>query len=557
LYDELVRKNKQLKLAQRKNNELDDHENSSVQYSWDVTAATWGGSTAHTMESEGMSMYSTEDFDTTKETASQQEEEVEHGAVHPQRYTGRRYTYEVQGHMPKGPGGEGVSAEDETTSRETYTVNSVPVSVERHTPRHFDGIQRPTVNTPPTDQQLTPRSAGKKRRLDHPDVEEWPQQYYEPGLVPFPQQHPTMPMREEASLNSSFNIWGGQVASNPVVSSEFQQLQRQLADSTNMCSELLRSQVQLIGMVSQRMGEGGSLYTPGVWGYSPYYNTPGVGYQQNRPSLSSLDQYMQQLQGYHRSLQTARDQLAAQQNVASGSTFPAFGSDSINLPPPPPSMQQPVGLFGSPVNTQNMGPPLFPTSTQAAKPFVSPKFNFSPSSTAQKPLHKEQTSMFHPGASGRQSGRGHKLADGHLSVSHQMTQPTASPLRVKSKAHSGHGAVAQNKVKSAETLSVPGKPKEKASKPVSRPQPDMYTTMAERSRQLAMEEFKAEAQGGTKVPPKSHSAHKLDETVDREEDSESSMPCSLPGDMEAGRSKRYGPYSVFFVYNSYSSISLQ
>ena len=60
-----------------------------------------------------------------------------------------------------------------------------------------------------------------------------------------------------------------------------------------------------------------------------------------------------------------------------------------------------------------------------------------------------------------------------------------------------------------------------------------------------MEEFKAEAQGGTKVPPKSHSAHKLDETVDREEDSESSMPCSLPGDMEAGRSKRYGPYSVF------------
>ena len=231
--------------------------------------------------------------------------------------------------------------------------------------------------------------------------------------------------------------WGGQVASNPVVSSEFQQLQRQLADSTNMCSELLRSQVQLIGMVSQRMGESGSLYTPGVWGYSPYYNTPGVGYQQNRPSLSSLDQYMQQLQGYHRSLQTARDQLAAQQNVASGSTFPAFGSDSINLPPPPPSMQQPVGLFGSPVNTQNMGPPLFPTSTQAAKPFVSPKFNFSPSSTAQKPLHKEQTSMFHPGASGRQSGRGHKLADGHLSVSHQMTQPTASPLGLKSKAHSG------------------------------------------------------------------------------------------------------------------------
>ena len=71
-----------------------------------------------------------------------------------------------------------MSAEDETTSRETYTVNSVPVSVERHTPRHFDGIQRPTVNTPPTDQQLTPRSAGKKRRLDHPDVEEWPQQYY-------------------------------------------------------------------------------------------------------------------------------------------------------------------------------------------------------------------------------------------------------------------------------------------------------------------------------------------------------------------------------------------
>ena len=78
----------------------------TLRYSWDVTAATWGGSTAHTMESEGMSMYSTEDFDTTKETASQQEEEVEHGAVHPQRYTGRRYTYEVQGHMPKGPGGK-------------------------------------------------------------------------------------------------------------------------------------------------------------------------------------------------------------------------------------------------------------------------------------------------------------------------------------------------------------------------------------------------------------------------------------------------------------------
>ena len=64
-------------------------------YSWDVTAATWGGSTAHTMESEVMSMYSTEDFDTTKEMGSQQEEEGDDTLL-PERFASDHYPYQVQ-----------------------------------------------------------------------------------------------------------------------------------------------------------------------------------------------------------------------------------------------------------------------------------------------------------------------------------------------------------------------------------------------------------------------------------------------------------------------------
>ena len=42
-------------------------------YSWDVTAATWGGSTAHTMESEG-SEYSAEGFDTSRDVGEHGED---------------------------------------------------------------------------------------------------------------------------------------------------------------------------------------------------------------------------------------------------------------------------------------------------------------------------------------------------------------------------------------------------------------------------------------------------------------------------------------------------
>ena len=45
-------------------------------YSWDVTAATWGGSTAHTMESEG-SDYSTEGFDTSRDVGGHTEETLQ------------------------------------------------------------------------------------------------------------------------------------------------------------------------------------------------------------------------------------------------------------------------------------------------------------------------------------------------------------------------------------------------------------------------------------------------------------------------------------------------
>ena len=73
--------------------------------------------------------------------------------------------------------GEGAVLEDETNSRDTYTVNDVPVNVERHTPRHFDGIQRPSVNTSVVDQP-TPQSAGKKRRLGNTEGDRWSQQDY-------------------------------------------------------------------------------------------------------------------------------------------------------------------------------------------------------------------------------------------------------------------------------------------------------------------------------------------------------------------------------------------
>ena len=186
---------------------------------------------------------------------------------------------------------------------------------------------------------------------------------------------------------------------NPVVPSEFQQLQRQLADSTTMCSELLRSQVQLISLVSQRFGEPGNPYTPGGWQYTPYYNTPGLGYQPNRPTMSSLDQYMQQLQGYHGALQNAYNQFVTQ--PGSSNAYQSFGSESVNLPPPPP--QPYIGVFNSPSKAYSVGPPNLFSATQTAKPFVSPKFDFGDAS--KDPLFDHRKGASHSSPRGRHPDR--------------------------------------------------------------------------------------------------------------------------------------------------------
>lgn len=74
--------------------------------------------------------------------------------------------------------GDSAVLEEESPSRGTYTVNNVPVSVERHTPRQYDGIQRPTVDGYSASQSApAPRSSGKKRRLES-DAEYWAEQGY-------------------------------------------------------------------------------------------------------------------------------------------------------------------------------------------------------------------------------------------------------------------------------------------------------------------------------------------------------------------------------------------
>ena len=74
--------------------------------------------------------------------------------------------------------GDSAVLEEESPSRGTYTVSNVPVSVERHTPRQYDGIQRPTVEGYSAGQSApAPRSSGKKRRLES-DTEYWAEQGY-------------------------------------------------------------------------------------------------------------------------------------------------------------------------------------------------------------------------------------------------------------------------------------------------------------------------------------------------------------------------------------------
>ena len=64
-----------------------------------------------------------------------------------------------------------------------------------------------------------------------------------------------------------------------------------------------------------------------------------------------------------------------------------------------------------------------------------------------------------------------------------------------------------------------------------------------------MEEFKAESLGGVKRPANTQPASKVEDKENGEEDSESSLPCSLPGDV-AAKDKRYangGCYSTLTV----------
>ena len=142
-----------------------------------------------------------------------------------------------------------------------------------------------------------------------------------------------------------------------------------LAESSAMCSELLRSQVQLVNMVSQRFSDSHYGMPAPSWPYTPYYTPygmhppPGSDPQSLQPGVSD---YMQKLQQYHAALQEAHYRLMSQQSGPPSSVeereqgvgaVPPFSSGSVNLPPPPPP---PAGLFGASPQTFNFAPRGFP-----------------------------------------------------------------------------------------------------------------------------------------------------------------------------------------------------
>lgn len=137
-----------------------------------------------------------------------------------------------------------------------------------------------------------------------------------------------------------------------------------------MCSDLLRSQVQLVNMVSHRFSDSHYGMPTPSWPYTPYYSPyggmhppPGSDPQSLQPSAND---YMQKLQQYHAALQEAHYRLMSQQSGPSSSVeereqgvgpVPPFSSRSVNLPPPPPP---PAGLFGASPPTFNFAPRGFP-----------------------------------------------------------------------------------------------------------------------------------------------------------------------------------------------------
>ena len=162
------------------------------------------------------------------------------------------------------------------------------------------------------------------------------------------------------------------VAAPYMHSVDVQELHQRLAESSAMCSELLRSQVQLVNMVSQRLSSGQYGMPPPGWPYAPYYSPYGMQPPGSDPAsmLQSSTDYMQKLQQYHAALQEAHYRLVSEQSGPSSmgdreqrvGPVPPFGSQSINLPPPPPP---PAGLFGSP----------YRSAVNFASP---PTFNFAP-----------------------------------------------------------------------------------------------------------------------------------------------------------------------------------
>ena len=151
-----------------------------------------------------------------------------------------------------------------------------------------------------------------------------------------------------------------------------QELHHRLAESSAMCSELLRSQVQLVNMVSQHLSD--SCYgMPAPWPYAPYYSPYSLQPPRSdqAPLLPTGADYMQKLQQYHAALQEAHYRLMSHQSGPSSmgdreqqaASVPSLGSQSINLPPPPPP---PAGLFESP----------YRSAVNFASP---PTFNFTPS----------------------------------------------------------------------------------------------------------------------------------------------------------------------------------
>ena len=252
-----------------------------------------------------------------------------------------------------------------------------------------------------------------------------------------------------------------------VHTADVQELHQRLAESSAMCSELLRSQVQLVNMVSQRLSDNRYGMPTPSWPYAPYYSPYGMQpppVSDPQSLLPSSNDYMEKLQQYHAALQEAHYRLMSQQSGPSSmgereqgvGAVPPFGSQSINLPPPPPP---PPGLFGSPyrsaVNfasppTFNFAPRGFPFETSLGN--TSHSNNIGPMQEKRSPVPRLGTS--HLAAAADQEHHHPRSPSGVTADSIQVVAPSSPQSAYSSVRPVQEGDQEQPFTQSGESTSV-------------------------------------------------------------------------------------------------------